>query len=149
MDINGVFPSKYLKAADLQGRDVQVVMANVRIEDIGDGDKPVLYFQGKEKGLVLNKTNANNIAILYGSETNNWIGKPVTLYSAWVDFQGRSVEAIRVRPANGQTMGQHMANVHQQNVARTAPTPPPPPPVQPSGGSIEMSEDIPFAPCVD
>jgi len=26
-----------------------------------DHDKPVLYFKGKEKGLIVNKTNANNI----------------------------------------------------------------------------------------
>jgi hypothetical protein len=28
-----------------------------------------------------------------------WIGKPVTLFTVWTDFQGQSVEAIRVRPA--------------------------------------------------
>ena len=59
MRISSAFPSKYLKAADLQDKQVTVRMSHVETETIGDDDRPVLYFQGKEKGLVLNKTNAN------------------------------------------------------------------------------------------
>lgn len=99
MDINGAFPSTYLKAADLQKREVTVAIDRVAMEDIGGDHKPVLYFQGKEKGLVLNKTNSMNIAAAYGPETDMWTGHKVTLYPAWVDFQGRSVEAIRCRAA--------------------------------------------------
>ena len=58
----------------------------------------VLFFQGKERGLVLNKTNANNIVIAYGDEMDDWAGKKLILYEAMVDFQGRSVPAVRVRP---------------------------------------------------
>ncbi len=74
MNINDQFPSKYLKAADLQGRNVTVKMARVEQEKIGDDMKLILYFQGKERGVVLNKTNANNIASLYGGETEDWYG---------------------------------------------------------------------------
>jgi hypothetical protein len=59
--------------------------------------KPIVFFQGAEKGLVLNKTNANTIAGMYSPETSNWIGKQVTLFPTQVDFQGRQVAAIRVR----------------------------------------------------
>jgi hypothetical protein len=97
MNINNLFPSNYLKAADLQGREVEVIMDRVAMEDIGGDHKAVLYFQHKEKGVVLNKTNSTNIASIYGPETDGWNGRKVTLYSAWVDFQGRSVEAIRIR----------------------------------------------------
>jgi hypothetical protein len=98
MLITQAFPSKYLKAADLQDRNITVIMDRVEMEDIGDdGDKPVLYFQGKEKGLVLNKTNSNTIAVVYGEETDDWAGKELILYPTMVDFQGRSVPAIRVR----------------------------------------------------
>ena len=98
MNINDAFPSNYLKAADLKGKVITVTMANVAHEKLGDDDKLILYFDGKEKGLVLNKTNANNIAAIYGPETDSWRGQRVALATAWVDFQGRSVEAIRVRP---------------------------------------------------
>jgi arabinogalactan endo-1,4-beta-galactosidase len=97
INVNDAFPSNYLKAADLQGRQVSVAMANVAYEKMGDDTKLVLYFAGKEKGLVLNKTNANNIAAIYGQDTDGWIGKSVVLVEALVDFQGRSVPAIRVR----------------------------------------------------
>ena len=65
MNINDAFPSKYLKASDLQGRTISVVMSRVEKEDIGKGEKKlILYFQGKQKGMVLNKTKANNISLI-------------------------------------------------------------------------------------
>lgn len=97
MKISSAFPSDYLKAADLQDQNVRVVMSHVEMKDIGDDHKPVLHFQGKDKGLVLNKTNANNITHAYGDDTDGWAGKEIILYPTMVDFQGKSVEAIRVR----------------------------------------------------
>ena len=98
MRASQAFPSEYLKAADLQGRNVRVIVDHYEMRDIGDDHKPVLFFQGKERGLVLNKTNANNIVIAYGDEMDDWAGKELILYEAMVDFQGRSVPAVRVRP---------------------------------------------------
>lgn len=98
MRISTAFPSEYLKAADLQGRNVRVIIDRVEMRDVGDDHKPVLFFQGKDKGVVLNKTNANNIALAYGDDTDEWQGKEVVLFEAMVDFQGRSVAAIRIRP---------------------------------------------------
>lgn len=97
MRVSDAFPSNYIKAADLQDRNVLVVMRCVEMEKLGDDEKPVLYFQGKEKGLCLNKTNANNIATVYGDDTEDWTGKEIVLFPAMVDFQGRTVAAVRVR----------------------------------------------------
>jgi hypothetical protein len=99
MKLSEIYPSKYLKAADLQGKEPIAKIREVREEDLGpDKDrKPVLYFQGTDKGLVLNKTNALTIGDAYGDDTDEWRDKDVILYSAWVDFQGRSTQAIRVR----------------------------------------------------
>lgn len=97
MNINEVFPSKYLKAADLQGRQVTVKIRSAEQETMGDDRKLVVYFEGKEKGFVCNKTNANNIAALYGPDTDGWIGSEITLFEAMVDFQGKTVPSIRVR----------------------------------------------------
>lgn len=98
MDMNQVFPSKYLKASDLQGKQVKVVIDHVDMETLGEDRRPVVYFQNKEKGVVLNKTNTTNIAQTYGWDSDDWSGREVVLYTAWVDFQGKSVEAIRIRP---------------------------------------------------
>jgi hypothetical protein len=97
MKISEEFPSKYLKAADLQGREVKVVMQNVEKEKLGDDTKPVLYFKGKEKGVVLNKTNSNTISDAYGDDTEDWFDQPLILFSVMVDFQGKVGPAIRCR----------------------------------------------------
>ena len=97
MRVSEAFPSDYLKAADLRDRTIMVVIDRVEMKDIGDDHKPVVYFQGKERGLVLNKTNANNIALAHGDDMDDWVGKEIVLFPAMVDFQGKTVQAIRVR----------------------------------------------------
>jgi arabinogalactan endo-1,4-beta-galactosidase len=97
MKMSEEFPSKFLKAADLQGREVRVIMQNVEREKIGDDTKPVLYFKGKDKGIVLNKTNAGTISDSYGDDTEDWFDQPLILFSVMVDFQGKVAPAIRVR----------------------------------------------------
>lgn len=99
MNINDQFPSKYLKAPDLNGGEVVVTIKDCIVEEVGDDKRPVLYFAGKEKGVVLNKTNATNISEAFTPDTDEWVGKKVTLYTTWVDFQGKSMESIRIRPA--------------------------------------------------
>lgn len=95
--INDAFPSNYLKAADLKGRQVPVKMDRAEFEMIGNDRKLILYFSGKEKGMVLNKTNASNIAAAYGDNTDDWRDQDVILFEAMVDFQGKTVPAIRVK----------------------------------------------------
>lgn len=97
MQISQAFPSNYLKASDLQGRNVTIKIDRVETEKIGTDTKLVLYFQGKDKGMVLNKTNANNIAHIYGEETEDWRGCEIVLFEAMVDYQGKTVPAIRVK----------------------------------------------------
>lgn len=97
MKIGAAFPSTYLKAADLQGRHCAATMGRVLMEEIGGEHKPVLYFQGHERGIVLNKTNSSIIAEMYGDETDDWEGKKIVIYPARVEFQGKIVDAIRVK----------------------------------------------------
>lgn len=97
MNIEEAFPSKYLKAADLQGQQVTVRMERIERDNVGDDSKVILYFQGKEKGLVLNVTNKNMIVDLYGPETDDWQGQPIILYEAMVQYQSKMVPAIRVK----------------------------------------------------
>lgn len=100
MNINSAFPSNYLKAADLQGRRIAVTIDRVVMEDIGGEHKPVVFFQGKDRGMVLNKTNAQMIAELAGAEeTDEWSGVKIVLYPTKTDFQGKRVDAIRVNAA--------------------------------------------------
>ena len=102
MNIDSAFPSNYLKASDLGDSSPVVTIDRIEVEAIGRNKemKPVLYFQGKTKGLVLNKTNAAKIAQLLGSkDTDDWHGGQIRLYATEVEFGGESVEAIRVKGA--------------------------------------------------
>jgi hypothetical protein len=99
MKIGEAFPSAYIKATDLNGQRVKIKMHRVVMEDVGDDHKPVLYFYGTEKKMVLNKTNANEITDAYGDDTVNWDGQVIELYHARVDFGGKKVDAIRVNAA--------------------------------------------------
>ena len=98
-NVSKMFPGKFLKAADLDGKSIKVTIAGLTEDEVGDskGKKWILNFKDKDRGLVLNVTNANMIAAHYGDESDNWSGKEVILYVEKVSYQGKIVDAIRVR----------------------------------------------------
>ena len=75
--------SDYLKAADLKGKSVNVTVKDVCTatfnNDGKDQDKLVLFFKGRDKGVVLNVTNTRAMAAAYGPESDKWEGKKVVL----------------------------------------------------------------------
>lgn len=102
MKINDLHPSKYLKVTDLEGDQVFTI-AKVSFETLKDNDgneedKPVLWFLGVQKGLVLNPTNRKRILAQHPAEdTDEWIGKQITLTQEWVEAFGKADFAIRVK----------------------------------------------------
>lgn len=131
MNINEQYPSKYLKAADISDA-VQVVISNIMIDEVGDDRKPIIFFNGFDKGMVLNKTNSGNISGLYGYETDNWMGKTMILQTAMVDFQGRSTPALRLYPPQQQ-------QAQQAPMQQTAPMQPQPGQQQQPTGQNELN----------
>jgi hypothetical protein len=122
MNINTAFPSEFIKSADLGRHRVKATIESVSMAKVGkDDEKPVVYFKGKEKGLVLNKTNASMIAEIAGSEeTDEWEGVQIVMYVTKVEYAGKRMDGIRVDyPADKQ---------------------PPAPPIETDNGS----DDIPF-----
>lgn len=101
MKQHDVFPGKYLKAADLADASPVVTIDRVTIEDIGDNtSKPVVYFVGKDRGVVLNRTNWNTIEDLSGEpDSDQWPGTRIMLVVRKVEFQGKRVPAIRIEAA--------------------------------------------------
>ena len=101
MKISEEFGGSYLKAADLKGKQVRVIIDNVsrelfRDDKGGEAQKLVVWFRGKEKGLVLNKTNAESIAAMHGDDTDDWTGREIRLYAANVQAFGEMMKAIRI-----------------------------------------------------
>ncbi len=132
MRISEAYPSKYLKAADLAGQDRTVTIRACVQEELGQGSemevKPVLYFDGGQKGLVLNKTNATAIAEDYGDDTEAWTSRDIVLFVQKVTFQGKLMPAIRVR-----------TQATPQPVVQRAPAPPAPEP-----DAAPLNDDIPW-----
>ena len=76
--------SKYLKAADLQGKSIKVTISGVEIVEFENDDghksqKPCLKLQGKEKMIVCNPTSVMELGQAYGFESEDWIGKNIGL----------------------------------------------------------------------
>lgn len=97
MKKSDIFPSNYVKAADIEGREVNVVIRECKIEELGTDRKLVIYFQNADKGLVCNVTNYDRIAYMYGDDTDRWGGKEIVLYTELATFQGKTGPAIRVK----------------------------------------------------
>jgi hypothetical protein len=95
--VSDAFPSDYLKASDIGNNQVKVLISHVEMRDVGDDHKPVVFFQNKKKGVVLNVTNANAIAAAYGDDMDMWPGHAVILFTMMVSFQGRMQPGIRIR----------------------------------------------------
>lgn len=105
-----VFPSKYLKAEDLDG-DALVVIEKVVMETLTDpqtkkdSEKPVMYLKDVDKGIILNKTNWALIAKQHGDDSDNWVGKKITLTVTDVEAFGDVVSAIRIKPVSKPRVG--------------------------------------------
>jgi len=76
--------SKYLKAADLNGKRTKVKISGVSMVEFDDDEKgkmrkPALHFEGKEKAMVLNPTNTAELINAFGAESDEWAGHEVEL----------------------------------------------------------------------
>jgi hypothetical protein len=124
----------FLKQEDLQGKSPKAVIASVDLEEVKDPDsgkvekKLVMHFVGKDKALILNRTNCEALEEICGTDDYGaWVGHPVVLYiDPTVKFGGKTVGGLRIRSANSHP-----------------PTPmPPPPPVREPGE--DDAEDVGF-----
>lgn len=123
MNIHDAFPSNYLKASDLGEAQPMVQIDRVEMEPVGRDKemKPIVYFKGKQKGLVLNKTNSKKIAEIASSpDTEDWVGVSVKLFATETEFAGETVECIRIKAAKPKANG-----AARPAARRTAPQPPP------------------------
>ena len=101
----------YLKSADIKGREVPVTLSHITAEKMPDLDgkvgatKHIAYFAGKDKGIVLNKTNLGILQEM-GLEDTDAIPPNfnLILFVMQVPFQGQMVDGLRMRAANGMSV---------------------------------------------
>jgi hypothetical protein len=108
----------YLSKDDLQGRATNVVLAGVELSDVKDNEtgktekRLVVSFVGKEKTLILNRTNCEALETICGTDDyGRWPGHAVQLYTdPNIKFGGKTVGGLRIRAVNN---------------SKPAPSPPP------------------------
>lgn len=92
----------FLKSEDLQGRPVRVTIESVEVEEIKGDDgkekKLVAHFVGKDKSLILNRTNCELLEGITGSDDYmGWAGHAVVVYPTTTKFGSKTVPCLRIR----------------------------------------------------
>lgn len=101
MKVSEVYPSNFISAGDLDGKELRLTIDRVedknkvKREDGTPIDKLVLYFRGSEKGFVAGPTNARAIRMQHGNVIEDWVGKQITIFptttkltKAWAEKSG-------------------------------------------------------------
>lgn len=92
---------QYLEGDMLQGKTQTMTIKGFGFELVaserGEENKCVLSFNETDKSMILNKTNAKELAKLFGPETDEWVGKRVQLYTERVKAFGKVHNALRLR----------------------------------------------------
>jgi hypothetical protein len=100
MRANQAFPSTYLKSSDAKDRPITTTIKAVEMEEVGQGnekkEKPVLYFED-QKPMVLNRTNWDELENAFG-DSEDWPGHNIRVKCARTQFQGKSVDGLRIEP---------------------------------------------------
>ena len=97
------FDYRFLSGDELKG-EVVVTIERIVTEEVfnpssNSKEKALaVYFVGKKKGVVLNKTNAKAIVKVTGSPyQEDWIGKKIIIYPKSGKFFGEEMQVVRVK----------------------------------------------------
>lgn len=103
MDASLLTPSRFIKSADFGGKDTTYTITKIQLDKLegrkGIERKGIVFFSETEQGWVLNRTNVECLKGMWGRETDNWLGKRVTLFPEQMrdSFSGEDITGIRVR----------------------------------------------------
>ena len=126
-DFDAMYGSKYFSVPDLKGQRPRRTIGKVEVAELKEKDgttkrKRILYLEGEDKPLVLNKTNAIKLAMAFGKESSEWINARVELYP---EMTSLGKEGVRLQPL--------------KTVAKAAPATPKTPVIDP-----DLDDEIPF-----
>jgi hypothetical protein len=107
--VSETYAGTYLNASELlplRKRRIGVVHG-ASVEAVGnDQDNKIVLELVSSKGepwpksVILNKTNAMQMAAAFGDDTDQWPGKTIEVWAENVMFQGKFVPGIRVQAAS-------------------------------------------------
>lgn len=140
--ISDAYAGQFVTAQELIGKGrVPAVITQAVIEEVGQEKREKLVLSLASNGgkpwprrLVCNQTRSGTLIMAYGDDTDLLVGKPIEVWAAPVNYQGRMVQGIHVSPPG---MG--------GNGSMPAVSPPsyPPPPPAPAAAP-DLDDEIPF-----
>jgi hypothetical protein len=107
-DFDDLYGGRFLSAAEVK-KPVTAIIERIEEESFprpGEATRPkkVLYVHGGKKGIVLNKTDANTLALAFGKTFPAWVGQRVLIKAEPTTFAGKTTMGLRLYPANGQAV---------------------------------------------
>jgi len=140
--LSEMLPSRFLKKDDVQ-KPALVTIADIEQVNVAPEGKPAenkwtMTFKELDKPLVLNSTNMNVLASLYGDDSDGWLEKSVVLYhDPNVSFGGKLVGGLRLRAPKNTAAGKRQIEDAKIAAANAA--------AQRAAGNFDdMEDDIPF-----
>ena len=96
-----LFAGRFLKAGEFGGKDVTLTITNVYLEDLEQDDgtekhQAVVSFKETKREWALNKTNAQCLVAMWGTCSDGWLHRKVTLH-AEPDKSGKSDSGLCIR----------------------------------------------------
>jgi hypothetical protein len=91
----------FLKGEDLdEGERTVVTIKTAEEVNFPSGDTvPVLSFLELDQKLTLNKTRIKKLVEILGDDTDEWVGKKISLYPIDVQYQGKTMPGVAVAAA--------------------------------------------------
>ena len=97
MNVHEMYRSNYMKSDSLNGQAFCFTITDCSAEKVGEGEKRlVLAFLEVSSLMILDRTNTNMLAELYGPETSEWEGKVIKLAPSTTSFLGETVKYLRI-----------------------------------------------------
>jgi len=102
MKSSDMFPSNYFNTDDVRAGELRVTIESISQEEMRDESRKwILRFAGETKGLVMKPVLQDQLDVLFGDETEDWIGKEIILYfDPTVMYGNKRTGSIRIKSAS-------------------------------------------------
>lgn len=96
-----LFPGRFIKAGEMHGKPVTLTIKSVYLDNLEGDDgreqqQGVITFEEIAREWALNKTNGLCLRAMFGSDTDGWLHKRITLYPE-PDTTGMSESGVCLR----------------------------------------------------
>jgi hypothetical protein len=102
MRVSRTYGGNHFKGEEMDDKPLLLTIDQVDCKEFSsDGgpakEKLVMAFKETDQTMVVNMTNAQIIAGLYGDETDDWVGEKIVVFKGRTRFGSKMVDCVSVR----------------------------------------------------